>query len=291
MNKCPYCGNRADHYFRVSSGIYNRCLRCDLVHKDIQGSYEKVLALYREGYFSRYLGGQVRGGRNRLFNHILDSIEANRGISRLLDVGTGCGFFLIAAQKGGWEVKGIEPSVQSVEAAQRRFGVDVFKGTLREFYGNGPFDVITFINVLDHSAEPWKEIDRARDLLESGGLIFIRFPNGVLHTRIYSLACRYGLANLVCKFLVFHEYSFTPRFIRRLLLDCGFSRIIILNSPPSEGDPHKLFYYPTLAKFIKRSFHLMAKAIELISSRKILLGASLEVMAVKGAATGPNLKI
>ncbi|RLB25090.1 MAG: hypothetical protein DRG66_08370 [Deltaproteobacteria bacterium] len=63
--------------------------------------------------------------------------------------------------------------------------------------------------------------------------------------------------------------------------DWGFSKITILNSPPSEGDPTKLFYSPTLAQYIKRSFHLMAKLVEVISGRKILLGTSLEVMAVK----------
>jgi len=160
----------------------------------------------------------------------------------------------------------------------------LFKGTLQEYDGNVQFDVIIFINILDHSAEPWKEIERARGLLKPGGLIYLRFPNGFLHTRIYRLALRFGLANQIDRFLVFHQFSFTPKFIGRLLADQGFSRINILNSPPSEGDPHKLFYLPTLAQFIKRSFHMMAKTFEVISVRKILLGTSLEVMAVKKAS-------
>jgi len=226
----------------------------------------------------------VKGSRNTLFTQVLDLIEERKGIARLLDVGTGCGLFLIAAQKRGWEVKGIEPSLQSVEVAQRQYGLGVFNGTLREYDGNGKFEVTTFINVLDHSAEPWKEVDRDSSLLKSGGLIYIRFPNGFLHTRIYSLACKYGLANLVHKFLVFHQYSFTPRHMRTLLSDCGFCGVIILNSAPSEGNRLILFCFPALAQFIKRSFHSMAKAIGAISGRKILFGTSLEVMAVKGAS-------
>lgn len=92
-----------------------------------------------------------------------------------------------------------EPSTQSVQIAQRQYGLDVFNGALREYDGNGKFEVTTFINVLDHSAEPWEEIDRARSLLKSGGLIYIRFPNGFLHTRIYRLALTFGLANQVNK--------------------------------------------------------------------------------------------
>jgi len=246
-----------------------------------QDSYDRVLAVYRENYFSRYSVDQMEGGRNKLFNHILDLLEEKKKIGKLLDVGTGCGFFLVAAQKRGWGVKGIEPSVQSVEVAQKQYGIDVFNGTLREYDRDGKFDAITFINVLEHSVEPWKEIDRAKNLLKSRGIIFLRFPNGLLHTRIYRLALTYGLANEIQKFLVFHRFSFTPRFIRRLLSDWGFSGITTLSSPPSEGDPNSLLYRPTLAQFTKRSLHLMAKAVEVISGGKILLSTSFEVSAVK----------
>ncbi len=281
MKSCPYCCSPGDFYFRIFSRIYNRCSGCDLIYKQTQDSYDKILTHYREDYFGRYSADQVEGSRNKLFDYVLDLIGERKKIGRLLDVGTGSGFFLVAAQKKGWEVKGIEPSKQSVEKAQRQYGLDVFKGTLREYNGNGQFDVITFINVLEHSAEPWKEIERARSLLKPEGLIFIRFPNGFLHTRIYRLALKCGLANRVHKFLVFHQFCFTPKFIRRFLSDCGFSGIIILNSPPSEGDPAKLFYSYIFAQYIKRSFHLMAKAIEVISGRKILVGTSLEVIAIK----------
>ena len=284
MKNCPYCKAPGNLYFRVSSRNYNRCSGCDLIYKERRDSYDKILTHYREDYFGRYYFDQAEGIRNRLFNHILDLIEENRGIGRLLDVGTGCGFFLVAAKKRGWEAKGIEPSKQSVEMAKRKYGLDVFDGTLQEYDGNGQFDVITFINVLEHSAEPWKEIDRARNLLRSQGLVYIRFPNGFLHTQIYRLALKFRLVNLVRKFLVFHQFCFTPKFVRRFLSDWNFSRITILNSPPSEGDPTKLFYSPTLAQYIKRSFHLMAKLVEVISGRKILLGTSLEVIAVKRAS-------
>ena len=41
------------------------------------------------------------------FYHILDFIEENWEIGRLLDIGAGYGFFLIVAQQRGWEAKGI----------------------------------------------------------------------------------------------------------------------------------------------------------------------------------------
>lgn len=256
-------------------------MACDLIYGQTLESYGDVVATYREGYFDRYSSEQLAGQRLKLYDHILELITGNRGAGRLLDVGTGCGFFLVTARKRQWEVKGVEPSIQSVEVARRQNGLDVFAGTLQEYSENSQFDVITFINVLDHSIWPWQEIDRAKELLRPGGLIYLRFPNGFLHSRINRLAYKYRLANRTRRFLVFHKYSFTIRYIRRLLCDRGFVQTTILNSPPSEGDPHELFPGPSFATYVKRLIYLIAKCIETISCRRLLLGTSLEVTALK----------
>ena len=278
---CPYCGKFGNLYFTVYSRRYNRCTACDLIYRQTLESYGDAVATYREGYFERYAGDQLAGQRVRLYDHILDLITGNQGAGRLLDVGTGCGFFLIAAQKRQWAVKGVEPSIKSVEAARRQNGLDVFAGTLQEYAENSQFDVITFINVLEHSICPWQEIDRAKALLRPGGLIYLRFPNGLVHSKIYRMAHKYGLANSMRKFLVFHKYSFTIRCISRLLHDHGFVQTTIFNSPTSEGDPNELFRNPTFATYVKRLIYLTAKCAETTSCRRLFLGTSLELTAIK----------
>ena len=281
MKNCPYCGKSGNLYLTVYSRRYNRCIACDLIYRRTLESYGDAVATYREGYFDRYSGEQLAGQRVRLHDHILELITGNQGTGRLLDVGTGCGFFLVAAQRRQWEVKGVEPSIQSVEVARRKNGLDVFAGTLQEYAENSQFDVITFINVLEHSIWPWQEIDRAKELLRPGGLIYLRFPNGFLHSRINLLAHRYRLANWTRRFLIFHKHSFTTRYIRRLLSDRGFIQATILNSPPSEGDPYELFPDPSFATYVKRLIYVIAKCTETISCRRLLLGTSLEVTALK----------
>ena len=152
---------------------------------------------------------------------------------------------------------------------------------LKEYAENSRFDVITFINVLDHSALPWFEIRRASQLLRPGGLIYLRFPNGLLHSRIYRLAHKANVSNSLRRFLVFHLHSFTPRYIRRLLHDHGFVQTTVLNSPPSEDDPYKLFPDLTLTTYVKKFIYSIAKCTEIISWRRLLLSTSLEVTAVK----------
>jgi len=281
MITCPYCVNYADLYFTNYRRPYYRCLECDLIFQITSKSYDDVVATYEKNYFEEHSHDQTEGQRFKLYEHILELIVKNRGAGRLLDVGTGCGFFLVAARHKRWEVKGIEPSIQSAEVAQRQNNLDVFPGTLREYEENGQFDAITFINVLDHSAMPWLEIDMAKNLLRPGGLIYLRFPNGFLHSGVYRMACKHGLHNSLREFLVFHKYSFTSKYIRRLLHDQNFIETTFFNSPPSEGDPNKLFRNPTLSTYIKRLVHLLAQSAQILSGGEFLLGPSLEAIATK----------
>lgn len=281
MRKCPYCGDSGELYFAIDSRTYLRCCACDLVYPETTKSYDDVVTAYQKDYFERYSVDQIEGSRNILFSHALDLVESRKNRGRLLDVGTGCGFFLIAAQKRGWTVKGVEPSLQSVAVARRQHNLDVFYGTLEEFENDDQFDVITFINVLDHSASPWTEINWANKLLRPGGLLYLRFPNGLMHSQIYRFARKVMLIHKTRKFLVFHQYIFTPKFITRLLKDYKFSKIIIDNSPPSRNDPHGLFRHQNVANYIKGLIHLLAQSTKILSDKKLFCGSSIEVLATK----------
>jgi len=216
--------------------------------------------------------------RYRLFDGILDFIEKKRDIGRLLDVGSGCGFFLIDAQKRGWKVNGIEPSIQSVKVARRQYGLDIYNGTLQEYDEKGKFDVITLINVLDHSVEPWEEIRKVYSLLKPGGILYLRFPNGLFHSFLFKASKKINIGQTVARSLVFHEYCFTPRFARRLLSDHGFADVAVCNASLSGGSLAKSF--PAFS-FITRAIEAAEKLTDLVSGRRVPWGPSLEVIARK----------
>jgi SAM-dependent methyltransferase len=281
MKVCSYCNSAGDFYFKIGSRTYYRCIQCDLIFRSELQSYNQVVSAYADNYFGKYSTDQIEGRRDKLFHHILDSLEKKIQGGRLLDVGTGCGFFLLVAKNRGWEVEGIEPSAQSVEVARGKSGVKVLHGTLQDYERRDQFDVITLINVLEYSALPWREIDQARQLLRPGGLVYLRFLNGSLHSKIYRLGIKCGLSNRISKFLVFHYCSFTPKFIRRLLGDGAFGEIKIHNSPLTEGDPNNLFPSQTFATFAKKFIFSTAKCFEVMSGQQLLLGTSLEATARK----------
>jgi len=258
-----------------------RCRACDLIYKAKRGSYDETVSAYPENSRNEPSSEGIQRGRDKLFDHVLSIVEGARDAGGLLDVGCGQGRFLVTARGRGWQVEGIEPSIQAARIARRQNGLAIYNGTLKGYSGDDPFDVITFINVLDHSAIPWIEIRQASKLLRSGGLIYLRFPNGLLHSRIYLLAHKCQVSNLVRKFLVFHQYSFTPQYIKNLLDDHGFAQITVLNSPLTEGDPYELFPGQTFAQYVKNLLHFIARSARIVSSGKLLLSPSLDVTAIK----------
>jgi SAM-dependent methyltransferase len=98
---------------------------------------------------------------------------------RLLDVGSGPGLFLKhGAERGGWEVRGIEPASQAV-AHSRGLGLDVTQGFLDAptAASLGTFDVVHMNEVLEHLPDPRAMLGLVHDLLDPGGLVALMVPN------------------------------------------------------------------------------------------------------------------
>jgi 2-polyprenyl-3-methyl-5-hydroxy-6-metoxy-1,4-benzoquinol methylase len=97
---------------------------------------------------------------------------------RLLDIGSGPGYFLRTAKARGWRVLGVEPSRQAVDHA-RRLGIEVAEGffNAETAQGLGRFDAIQLNNVLEHVPDPAAILIAARELLEPGGVLCVNVPN------------------------------------------------------------------------------------------------------------------
>lgn len=162
------------------------CETCGFRHAVPLPDPDSLIAAYREAYYSEekpaYL---VRAAEDQAWaelgqNDRLESLESLLGPQRrrLLDIGSGPGFFLKTAKERGWVTKGIEPSRQAAAFA-RELGLEIVEG----FFGPdtapalGRFDVVQLHNVLEHLPNPIAVLTLARDLLEPGGLICINVPN------------------------------------------------------------------------------------------------------------------
>jgi SAM-dependent methyltransferase len=98
--------------------------------------------------------------------------------TRLLDAGASYGHFLAVAQER-FDACGLEINQAAVEWSIRHFGV---RNTVGSVYAPppglaGPFGAITCWDIVEHLAEPERALRRCRDLVPTGGWLFLSTPD------------------------------------------------------------------------------------------------------------------
>jgi SAM-dependent methyltransferase len=75
-------------------------------------------------------------------------------------------------------VDGVEPGEWAVATARERHGLRIREGTLETVpLEPGSFDVVTMIDLIEHTARPFEALRRAGEILRPGGLLCLVTPN------------------------------------------------------------------------------------------------------------------
>ncbi len=97
---------------------------------------------------------------------------------RLLDVGCGGGRYLRRMKARGWQVEGIDFDPQAAARVQRKYGITIHVGDLREVsLQPASLDAIVMSHAIEHVIDPVSLLQRCRQLLKPGGLLSIVTPN------------------------------------------------------------------------------------------------------------------
>jgi 2-polyprenyl-3-methyl-5-hydroxy-6-metoxy-1,4-benzoquinol methylase len=169
-------------------------------------------------------------------------IDAN---TKILEIGTGTGWFPLLCKKNGLNCKGLEISPQLIEYARevgRAYGIepDIELGNLEDTdLGLSTYDVIIASSVFEH-VEYWRQgLKKIYDALKPGGVLFFESTNKFSFTSgeykgvpLYGWlpnAARYKLRKMVhgddiMKLGIdFHQFRHST--LRREFKKLGFSRI------------------------------------------------------------------
>ena len=115
--------------------------------------------------------------RNRFIEDAAPEIAFLEACSpgKILDVGCGPGY-LLSALSSRWEKWGVELSEVACEHASR--WADVFHGHLRDAeFADEFFDVVVMYHVIEHMADPMKELTEVRRVLRGGGTLLVATPD------------------------------------------------------------------------------------------------------------------
>lgn len=155
---------------------------------------------------------------------------------RLLDVGTGTGYFANAMDGRGWTVEAIEKNPQARAFAKEHFGLDVKPESALDGFAPGSFDVITLWHVMEHLEHLNETWERLKELLTAKGVLVVAVPNCSSYD-----AQKYG-SRWAAYDVPRHLWHFTPATIGRLAAKHGF---VLAESHPM---PFDAFYVSMLTE-------------------------------------------
>lgn len=237
LSKCPSCGaeERKPLFDTEGSRVF-LCLKCRLKYLDpcldpdaMKHAYESEETLksmhdFHEGYYE-YGSLDTPSRTLQDFQKGLDLIEKTiGGKENILDVGFGNGFFLAAAQKRGWAVQGIDSSSANLEAARRKFDLELIQSSWEDFQTSEKFDAITFWDLLEHFHTPNSALQKIRTHLKPGGAVLFAVPNDQSFlTFLASVFYRLGFKkNLQKIYLLEHVCYYRLETLTSLLKRNGF---------------------------------------------------------------------
>lgn len=96
---------------------------------------------------------------------------------KLLDIGSGTGYFLKTMKTAGWDVRGIEPDPDARKYSKEKFQVEVFENDALDKFEDQSFDAISMWHVLEHVHELNNFLPKVQRLLKDDGLYVVAVPN------------------------------------------------------------------------------------------------------------------
>jgi len=195
---CPVCDAGESRPYLQKAGLtLVRCGRCGMIYAN------PVPAEFASGNYYDEAGAGYYLSPAKLESDYADvrferELRLFRGHcpgGAVLDVGCSSGAFLYQLNRrfpGGYEILGTDVSGAPLDYAESR-GVPVVRGDfLEQDFGGRKFDAITFWAVIEHLLEPKRFLEKARSLLQPGGLCFVLVPNlNSLAARVLGARYRY----------------------------------------------------------------------------------------------------
>lgn len=249
---CPVCNGESFVKRGVEYGGYelHHCPTCDLLCW--QPMRSPGGGWYDEGLITGWATIKPVGGAFPTYRKFFRDMPTRGG--RVLDVGCGTGDFCYLAEKAGYSATGMDFSPQLIEVARQRFpSLDLEVATLEEFIARRPndkYDVVTFIQVLEHLDNPRDFLQSVKAVLKPGGYVVCDVPNRERWRFLSPLLLSKG------EYPPHHFTWWNSKCLARLFESSGFSILSLEIDPTAYFDCAPLIYekFQWLAMQVWRGF-------------------------------------
>jgi 2-polyprenyl-3-methyl-5-hydroxy-6-metoxy-1,4-benzoquinol methylase len=152
---------------------------------------------------------------------------------RLLDVGAHAGRFMLLAQARGWRVEGIELNPRTAAFAAARTGATVHRVNAHALALDGRrYAAVVLTDVLEHVPEPTKLLGALAKLVDPGGVVAVKVPNGSAQWIKERWLARLTSHRVSLAENLVHVNQFTPRSLTVALTRAGFTQVSVASAAP-----------------------------------------------------------
>ncbi|MBI5045411.1 MAG: class I SAM-dependent methyltransferase [Candidatus Niyogibacteria bacterium] len=186
LKHCPICNNKQYQTFVIIYGYkYAECKSCGHIFMQPPLDLKAVRHMYSGGKKSS-MQDKIYINNENLFKKRIKQIatpkvEYCNGIIKKkgvwIDIGCGVGEMLIAAEKTGWKVFGIEPDLREVKFAKQH-GLNVAQDFITTDNAEQlrDADVVSLISVLEHINNPSEFLQNIVNALPRNAYVIIEVP-------------------------------------------------------------------------------------------------------------------
>ncbi len=264
LDACPVCGKSQlknflmckDNSVSGESFVIVECENCTFKFTNPRPDIDSIGKYYESAAYISH-SDSTEGIVNKAYQvvrkitigqklDLINKFSSNKG--KILDYGTGTGYFLSACQKDGWEAEGVEPSETARKQTEEKLGKQISSGNLSGF-APASFDIITLWHVLEHVHDLNGVMKRFTELLKPDGKLIIAVPNAdSFDAQMYK---EYWAAYDVPR----HLYHFTQATMKRLLKK---HKLQLVETRPMKFDS---FYVSMLSEKYKQGRQNLAKSV------------------------------
>ena len=227
---------------------YMRCVKCGHFYSQHQID---LSFLYEQDYVDKTYPGD--DGIDKAFDRIIslpeeksDNFARCRRVHeffgeesglKLLDVGGGLGVFPYGMKQKGWECTAIDLDQRQIDHLNNHAKITAYKTGLPANIELGKFNLISLNKVLEHIEQPIPVLEATKDLLVSGGKLYIELPDGESAAKD-SFNCE--------EFFIEHHHVFSKESFRLFLENAGF-RVLALARIVEPSGKYTLYAFAQLA--------------------------------------------
>ena len=176
------------------------------------------MATQAHGYFDREYF-TLHEGRRKYLTYLIELL-AHSGVERgrILDLGSGLGFFVEAMAHAGFDAYGLEKSAEAARQAQERFGGNIMLGDAEACFPfpDSHFAAVTLFDIIEHFHRVDEVLTQCRRVLEPRGKLFVITLNaGSLARPLLRKNWSFFLDST-------HVTLFSKASLRRAIEDAGF---------------------------------------------------------------------